>query len=203
MKTAEDQNFLFTAVYWPDAESTAVRIRPAGFDETTASDVRGEIIFGDGSGANTHGPRHAMIFSTTDSSAYTDIHPTDPRYLGSFAKRIIDSADSVSGSNVSVIGTVSLVALPGSDSNLQHAALWTDITSSSFVDLQQFVPAQWENSAVTSADAAGNLYGYAFNVDPATGATTFLAATWTVPEPATLSLHELATVVLIRRRPSR
>ena len=200
----EDENYLFTALYWASPESPAVRLRPEGFDETTSAGAYQGKVFGDGSGLPTNGRRHALILDPENPNSFTSLHPSDPSILGTYIDTLQEvTPDGAPGSLPLIIGNALVEIDPGSGEGRQHAAVWTDHTASGFVDLHAFAPEGWDFSRASGVDAFGNIYGSVFNVDPNTGATDILPVIWSpvvIPEP-TLTL--LAPLALLATRRSR
>ena len=145
--TATAFDAFYNAVLWtsPSADSIVSLHRPELFDETVASAIRGTTIGGNGNGASTGGPNHAIIWLNLGETV-VDLHP-GPDYFTSFIFAM---------SNTQQVGLASI-----GDGSEEHACVWSG-SSASFIDLHSLIPGgPYESSRATSIDSDGSIYGNA------------------------------------------
>jgi hypothetical protein len=135
------------ALLWNGTASSMVDLQPVSFTDSAAFGIGG----GQQVGYLSFGPlseQHAALWSGTADSA-VDLRPSDSKTAYAFA----------TNGRIQVGQTQSLPP-----DLFIHARLWRG-TADSAVDLHDLLPTGFDNSAAYSIDAAGNIYGLAYEPD--------------------------------------
>jgi hypothetical protein len=156
----------FHAVLWTGTAQSAVDLHPAGYVESFATGVSNEQQVGVGRVSVPSDAFHALLWAGTASSVI-DLNPSG--FSNSEALAISDGLE---------------VGYAGSD-----AALWTG-SAASFLNLQQFLPAQFTSSEATGIDAEGDIVGFA-NTGSGSQAVMWVPSTIPLPAAAWMALTTL------------
>ena len=135
------------ALVWDGTAGSVVDLHPPGFSDSIAYGVGG----GQQVGLLSNGPiseTHAALWSGTSASA-VDLTPSDSKAAVAYA----------TDGRIQVGNTTSLPP-----AFFIHARLWKG-TAQSAVDLNDLLPTYLTNSTAYSVDAAGNIFGTAYEAD--------------------------------------
>jgi hypothetical protein len=171
----------FQALLWSGTSASAVNLNPSAFAQSQAYAVHGNQQVGEGDLAA--GGTHALLWSGSAASAI-DLNPTG--FNGSIA---------FGTDGIRQVGFGS----PNGSVGQGQALVWSGSPASAF-NLQNVLPISgiWVDSAASTIDAGGNIYGIAtgtFN-----GVTGDYAVEWSpVPEPISAGLLALGALGILVR----
>jgi hypothetical protein len=169
------------AVVWSGTAS-GTDIHPAGgaFQDSRATAVTASLIGGYGTDA-VSGYVHAILW--TSLTTVVDLNPAGFK----------DSqVNAINGTTEVGYGRLSTDTL-----GLTHAVLWTG-SAGTYVDLNQYLPANYDSAEADGVDANGNVVGTAHD----TVSGLYHAVVWSaqVPEPPALALMAAVGGFLLRRK---
>lgn len=173
------------AMVWDATTHAVTDINPTSvtLSDSRAIAINGTQAIGYGSDPVT-GASHALFWSSLSGSSVVDLTP----------RGYVDARATALNSTIEVgYGHAT------NDPNSLHALLWTGVAGS-FLDLNQYLPATYENALAEGIDAKGNVVGYALN----TTTGQYDAIVWTpvamTPEPSVLAPLTLALMWSRRRK---
>jgi hypothetical protein len=140
----------------------------------------------------------AVIYTSITAGAVpVSLHPTS--IVPGTSRLTYKSSFATAVSSQYVVGSAQLSDPKGT---FNHAALWTDNTPASFVDLHSLIPSSVittygtvNNSLASAIDDVGNIYGTITN-----GTGQQFAVVWYIPEPSALGTLLPAMTFMGRRR---
>lgn len=154
------------AVLWSGSPDSAVDLQPAlGFNDSQALGVSGAQQVGFGTATLTGQP-HALVWSGTSASA-VDLQPA--------------SISGAVGSEALGTNGVEQAGYALFNGGVPRAVVWSG-SAASAVNLQALLGSDFDQSTAWSVDAAGNVFGLAYN---SKSGTPFYMVEWSpTPEPS-------------------
>jgi hypothetical protein len=175
------------AMLWAGTSNVPVDLHPTNLslNDSRAVTISGTTVGGYGTDAVT-GSSHAIAWTALSPNTAIDLNPR-----GYFDSQVV----ATNGAIEVGFGHVS------NDSNSLHALLWTS-ASNEFLDLNQYLPANYGNAMAQGIDAQGNVVGFALDKNT----NQYEAVVWNpiamTPEPTALLplAGLLGSLVLTRKR---
>ncbi|HZN64264.1 MAG TPA: PEP-CTERM sorting domain-containing protein [Tepidisphaeraceae bacterium] len=169
------------AVLWSGtADSAVVLLPPEGFTSATAHAIHGGEQVGQAFNAGQRG-RHAVVWHDDPDSA-VDLHPAG-----------FDESDALDTNGSQQVGVAyHITGFP----DTRRAAVWSG-SAGTFVNLHDFLPAGYRQSAAAGIDGEGNVYGIAITTEGVAHQIVWRP----VPEPSGVFIMGAAIMTgLLRRR---